>query len=759
MFARRSLHSRGRWAALLLVAGAALLTHPRAAGAQDPARRWLSYEQTFGGGPGFGGRGRGGGSGTGMPVIVGWVDDEHYLELRADADGARKTFSVAVSDGKATPYTGAVPNPPGAGRRRGGVGANPPAAAPTPSPTVATGAGTRKLDVIPAESRYRQPSPDGRLTAYVVDNNLCVFDSKAGLERRLTTDGSETILNGAPSWVYWEELLDHGAGYWWSPDGTRIAYLRFDDAPVPKFPIYRLGPGVASEPTWQHGSLEFQRYPKSGDPNPPVRLGVVTVADGKTTWMDFDPRADHYLAWPIWTPDSKSLIAQWMPRSQDRLCLYRCDPATGTKTQLHEETRPTWVEFFKDIKFLEGGKTMLLRSDRDGWEHLYVHNLDGSLNRRLTSGSYRVRSIQRIDEKQGWIYFTANPEKPWDTHWMRARLDGSKTEQLTHGEGQHTANVSPGGTYLIDTVNSLTNPGSAALYKSDGTKIRELGSARTREFETTAWGKGECFTIKSDDGQFDLPAYWILPPGFDPNDGTKQYPVIFSIYGGPDFGTVRNAWQRGEAHYWAQRGVITIAVDHRGGGAFGRRGIDAMHRCLGKWEVTDLLTAAKWLRSKPYIARDRIAITGGSYGGYTTLMALFRGGKGLESPDGPGFNFGHAAASVTAWELYDTIYTERYMDTPRENPEGYKAGAVLTYRDRYTGGLRLVHGLVDNNVHTQNTLQVVQWLTNNNKRFELMLYPESSHGIVQGAHLNRERHDFWVRNLLGGKVPEPPTAP
>jgi dipeptidyl-peptidase-4 len=237
----------------------------------------------------------------------------------------------------------------------------------------------------------------------------------------------------------------------------------------------------------------------------------------------------------------------------------------------------------------------------------------------------------------------------------------------------------------------------------------------------------------------------VLPPDFDAKDTKKQYPVIFTIYGGPDARQVHNVFPALSAHYWAQRGVITISVDHRGSGHFGKKGVDLMHRQLGKWEMADLIAAAKWLRAKPFVAKDKIAITGGSYGGYTTTMALTFGAGH--------FNFGQAASSVTSWELYDSVYTERYMDTPAENPEGYKNGSALTYADRYKGLLRMTHGTIDDNVHMQNTTQVVDWLVSHNKPFELMLYPDSRHGIVpaQRAHATRETHDFWMRHLLGKK--------
>jgi dipeptidyl-peptidase-4 len=510
--------------------------------------------------------------------------------------------------------------------------------------------------------------------------------------------------------------------------------MRFDDTPVPDFPIYHAD--------GQHGDLERQRYPKAGDPNPWVAMGVASVADGKVTWMDFEEKADHYIAWPFWTPDSRSLTVQWMNRGQDTIRLFACDPVTGKKSLLHEEKQSSWVEWFEDLTYLKDGR-FILRSNVDGWEHLYLYRRDGGLEKRLTFGPWRVTAITKVDEAGGYVYFTGKPTKSWDAHLLRAKLDGSGLETLTKGDGVHRVQLSPGQTYFIDTVSTIAAPAVMNLYKLDGTLVRKLGDQKTADMDTYAWGKAELFTIPSEDGQFQLPAYWVLPADFNPKDTRKQYPVIFTIYGGPDAGQVNNAFPSLAAHYWAQRGVITISVDHRGSGHFGKQGVALMHRQLGKWEMTDLITATKWLRAKPFVAKDRIGITGSSYGGYTTTMALTYGADH--------FNFGQAGASVTSWELYDSVYTERYMDTPKENPDGYKNGSALTWIDRYKGLLRMTHGTIDDNVHMQNTIQVVDWFTSHNKRFELMVYPDSRHGYqaVQRPHATQETHDFWMRNLLG----------
>lgn len=720
-----------------LVAGVAASIAP-ATGA-GPAKKTLTYEQAFPDGP----PGTAAGILGDLPRITGWLDDTYYLETRLDpADKRQKTFRVNAADGTAVVHEDVAARPMPGPRREISVPGGRWTISLRDGDLFASDTQTkaqRQLTASAGEERNPRLSPNGALVAYTRDGNLFVYDLERSFERQLTTDGSELVTNGWASWVYMEEILGRASAYaafWWSPDSTKLAFMRFDDAPVPEFPIYHAD--------GQHGSLERQRYPKAGDPNPWVSMAVATVADGKLVWMDFPEKVDHYIAWPFWTPDSKTLTVQWMNRGQDTIRLYNCEAATGKKTLIHEEKQQTWVEWYEEFTYLKDG-SFVLRTGVDGWDHLYLHNGNGSLKRRLTAGAWRVTGLVKVDEAGGFVYFTGKPNKTWDTHLMRVRLDGTGLETLTKGEGVHRTQLSPGAAYFIDTVSTITTPAVMNLYRADGTLVRKLGDQKTATMDEYAWGRGEMFTIPSEDGQFQLPAYWVLPPDFNPKDTKKQYPVIFAIYGGPAAGQVNNAFPSMAAHYWAQRGVITISVDHRGSGAFGKQGVDLMHRQLGKWEMTDLTAATKWLRAKPFIAKDRIGITGSSYGGYTSTMALTFGAEH--------FNVGQAGASVTSWELYDTVYTERYMDTPKENPEGYKNGSALTWMDRYKGGLRMTHGTIDDNVHLQNTIQVVDWLVTHNKPFELMVYPDSRHGTQasQRAHATRETHDFWMRNLLGRK--------
>ena len=731
------ISSLGLFALVAMMTAGATIDAP----AQQSARKNFTYAQAFGGQPADPILGP-------TPQITGWADEDHYLEMRAaPGGGSRQVYAVNTVNGAAEVY-----------RDFGNIQANLPqgfnanqASATTPDLSGfvfqndgdlyhynAETEGFRRLTATPAAENNPRFSPDGNWVAYTRGRNLFAYDLVGSVEHQYTTDGSDVVYNGWASWVYFEEILGRGsryAAFWWSPDSTQLAFMRFDDTPVPEFPIYHAD--------GQHGELEVQRYPKAGDPNPWVRMGVVAAEGSDVVWMDFDEKEDSYIAWPSWSPDSRTLRVQWMNRGQNTLRFFDCDPITGEKVQVFEEQQDSWVDWFNNIYYLDDGSGYIVLSDRSGWNHIYIY--DNDLNARaITSGDWRVNSINEIDEEGGWIYFTGRPDESWNAQLLRIRFDGSGMEQLTEGDGVHSARVSPGGKYFIDSVSNIHTPTTVTLRHGDGSIVRLLGNARIAATDEYNWGTVELFTIPSEDGDYDLPAVWILPPDFDESE---RYPVIISIYGGPNSGSVANRWQGTQAHYWAQRGVITMIVDHRASGHFGKAGVSLMHRRLGYWEMVDYITAAQWLRTQPFVDPAKIAMTGSSYGGYMTMMALTYGAEH--------FNYGQAGASVSDWGLYDTVYTERYMDTPQENPEGYSGGAVLTWIDRYKGGLRITHGLIDDNVHTQNSIQVVDWLMENNQDFEMFFYPDSRHGVQgsQRAHYNKGIHDFWVDVLLDGVNP------
>lgn len=583
-------------------------------------------------------------------------------------------------------------------------------------------------------------SPDGRFVAFTRNNDLYGIELATRAETRYTSDGSDVVYNGWAAWVYWEEIFGRSTRYrafWWSPNSDYIAYYRFDESLVPMFPIYN------SE--GQHGFLERTRYPKAGDPNPEVKLGIVAISTAKTAWADFSEKDDQYFGMPFWTPDGKALWTQWMNRGQDDLKVYAIDPSTGKKKEIYDEKQPSWVEWFDNMHFLEGGKGVLWKSDKDGWNHIYLHGMDGRLMNRVTEGKWQVSTIECVDEKNRQIFFTARREASTRTDLYRVGFNGKGLKRLTFGEFTHQVQVSPGGSYFITTYSNVNTPPKMALCDRNGKLIRELGDSRSAQLDEYYLAKTQLITIPTADG-YQLPALLTLPPDMDP---AKKYPVLISVYGGPAAGTVSDGWRLSmQTQSLASEGLIQLSVDHRASGHFGKEGVALMHRNLGKWEMHDYIEAVKWLRSQPYVDAGKVCITGGSYGGYVTCMALTYGAEY--------FTHGIASFSVTDWKLYDTHYTERYMDTPSENPEGYRNGSVMTFADQYRGMLRVVHGSMDDNVHLQNSIQLIDTLQNLNKHFEFMVYPGERHGWgpPKSNHSRMEAMRFYYSYLLEKEFPE-----
>ncbi|KPK87698.1 MAG: peptidase [Bacteroides sp. SM23_62_1] len=583
-------------------------------------------------------------------------------------------------------------------------------------------------------------SPDASKIAFTRENNLFVLDIESGKETQLTNDGGGLIYNGWASWVYYEEILGRRSRYqafWWSPDSKMIAYLRFDDSPVPMFPIFR------AEGT--HGELEKTRYPKAGDPNPLVKLGVVHLESGTTTWLDNSEKDDHYVAWPFWSPDSKILVFQHLNRDQDDMRFIAANPVTGEAREIYHEQQDSWVEFFEDVHVFQDGSGFLLRSDKSGWRNLYYYDFNGNLISQVTSFNWRIRGIERVVDKTKTVYFTGTGGISTESHLYSIKLNGKGLTKLTSIPGNHNPSVSPGGSLFYDVYSNIQTPAKHEVFDSKGKSVRFVGDSKLPEMDEYNLGKAELITVPTEDG-YNLPMTWILPPDFD---DSKKYPVIISIYGGPDAGNVNNSFPFSLSGFWyAQNGIIYVSVDHRASGHYGKKGVSLMHRNLGKWEMNDYIEAVKWLEKKPFINGDKIGITGGSYGGYTTCMALTYGADY--------FNYGVANYSVTDWHLYDNVYTERYMDTPEQNPEGYEFGSALTHAEKYKGKLLITHGTMDDNVHMQNTIQLVDVLQDLGKEFELMLYPGERHGWdgPKREHLNKMTVNFWFENLLERKFIE-----
>lgn len=583
---------------------------------------------------------------------------------------------------------------------------------------------------------FAKLSPDGSKVGFVRDNDLYVADLATGRETRLTQDGSEQIINGTFDWVY-EEELGLQDGWRWSPDGQRIAFWRIDQSPVRTFYMIQETDSLYSQPV-------ALRYPKAGTPNPIARIGVVGVNGGPTTWMDTGNDTEVLLARMEWAESPTEVVIQRQNRIQNRTDVLLADATTGRSRPLFTESDPAWVDIHDDFHWLNDGRQFLWSSERDGWNHLYVYNRDGGVARQLTRGPWEVTRVMGVDERGGWVYFGATEEGPEERHVYRVRLNGrGGVEQLSRETGTHNATVSPGGTYFLDAYSTMSTPPVTRLHRADGTAVRTLvDNAPAREtLGRLAVGAPEFFTIRTRDGA-ELNAWMIKPADFDPS---RKYPVLMYVYGGPGSQTVLNSWS-GSRYLWhqslAQRGYLVVSVDNRGTGARGRDFERAVYLKLGEYEAADQIEAANWLAAQPYVDPARIGIWGWSYGGYTTAMAMTR-------PGAP-FKAGLAVAPVADWGLYDTIYTERFMRTPQENPEGYRLGAPMTAAANLRGKLLIVHGTGDDNVHFQNSVRLANALQAAGKQFQFMAYPNRTHSISGGptsAHLHTMLTDWILANL------------
>ena len=686
--------------------------------------------------------------------ITGWADDSHYLIRTFDADKKPVVQSVDIRRGKGAVVT--LPETEQEILERSlpeGIQLSP---GDVVSPENTSVIRIKDNDLFyfrKGDKEFRQITDDkseevnvrycddGTKIAYTRNKDLYVYDLQNFKEIRLTTDASDRIYNGYSSWVYMEEILGRAsryAAFWWSPDGSRIAYLRTDESDVPLFTLNRL-----DEPDGIHGTLEQVPYPKAGDPNPRVKMGIADITTAKTAWVKTDYSVDQYIAWPFWTPDSKKLAIQVINRDQNDLRIILADPATGDYKQIYSESRRTWVEFREDIYVMKNGSGFIIRSYKNDWENLYYYGWDGSLTAQLTDFDFRVNSVLRVDEDQKTVYFTATGPESTDNHAWIVGLDGKNLLKLTTGDGTHNISISPKGSYYIDTWNSLSDPGSIIAYDKRGRVIREIYKFDKPPFDPAKNALAEMIKIPTSDGLFNMPAIITYPLNFDPS---KKYPVIFTIYGGPDSKNVSNKWQEDNISWYSRNGIITFTVDHRGSGQFGKKGLDYLYRSLGEWEMLDYADAVKWLRTKPFVDPERMGITGSSYGGYMTCLALTKGSEY--------WTHGFAGSSVTDYRLYDNIYTERFMDTPQDNPDGYRQGSALTWAKKYRGKLYLTHGDMDDNVHMQNSIYLISRLQDEGKVFRFMLYPNGRHGWggQKRLHLRNEEYNFWLESFFGNNL-------
>jgi dipeptidyl-peptidase 4 len=584
---------------------------------------------------------------------------------------------------------------------------------------------------------YATLSPDNTKVAFVKDNNLYVSDLTNNATTQLTQDGeANRIINGAADWVY-EEEFSMAQAFKWSPDGKRIAFIRFDESNVPEFNMQTWGPLYPQD-------YKF-KYPKAGEKNSIVSLHVAEIATGKLTQLDAGTEKDQYLPRIYWTKDANQLAFIRLNRLQNQLDLMHANASTGESKLILSETSATYVDldYNDDLQYLSDGKSFIRTSEQDGYKHIYHHNLDGTLIRQLTAGAWEVSAMVGLDEKGKKLYYLSTEASPLERNLYVIQLDGKGKKLLSPAKGTHSINMSPDHRFFIGYHSTADSPVTVTLNEANGKtlKVLEDNTALKGRLATYALGKKEFFTFPTVDGTV-LNGYLIKPADFDPN---KKYPVLMYVYGGPGSQNVLNSWG-GTRDFWHQHlaaeGYLVASIDNRGTGARGRDFKHATYANLGKLETIDQIEGAKYLAKMPFVDPSRIGIWGWSYGGYMSSLSLMIGNDV--------FKAAIAVAPVTTWRYYDTVYTERYLQTPQLNPAGYDDNSPITHVNKLKGNFLLIHGTGDDNVHFQNAVDLVNALIAADKQFESFYYPNRNHGIYGGNttwHLYTQMTDFLKRKL------------
>jgi len=584
---------------------------------------------------------------------------------------------------------------------------------------------------------YATLSPDNDKVAFVKENNLYMVELASNKLTQITTDGEwNKIINGSADWVY-EEEFSMAQAFKWSPDGKKIAFIRFDETQVPEFNMQTWGPLYPQD-------YKF-KYPKAGEKNALVSIHVYDLPSGEIQKVDAGTETDIYLPRIYWTKDANQLAFIRMNRLQNQLDLLHANATTGESKLIISETAKTYVDldYNDDLQYLSDGKTFIRTSEQDGFKHIYHHNLDGSLIRQITSGNWEVSSMVGIDEKAKKLYFISTEASPLERNFYVINLDGKGKKLLTPAKGTHTINMSSDHKFFIDYYSTTANPVKVTLNDASGKEIKVLedNQALRDQIAGFALGKKEFFTFPTVDGT-ELNGYIIKPADFDPN---KKYPVLMYVYGGPGSQNVLNSWG-GTRDFWHQQlaaeGIIVACIDNRGTGARGRDFKHSTYANLGKLETIDQIEGAKYFAKMPFVDPARIGIWGWSYGGYMSSLALMKGNDV--------FKTAIAVAPVTTWRYYDTIYTERYLQTPQLNAAGYDDNSPITHVNMLKGNFLLIHGTGDDNVHFQNSVDLVNALIAADKQFETFYYPNRNHGIYGGNttwHLYTQMTDFLKRKL------------
>lgn len=578
-------------------------------------------------------------------------------------------------------------------------------------------------------------SPDASAVAFVRNNNLFVKKLDTQQELQLTQDGQwGSIINGSTDWVY-EEELDLTQAFAWSPDGGKLAFMKFDESQVREFAF--------AEYDTLYPSLFSYKYPKAGEANSIVTVYVYDLKTGQTVRVETGAEKDQYIPRMYWTNNSSQLIVFRLNRLQNKLDLLLTDPQSGHSHVAWTETNKYYIDITDNFFLLKDNRHFLWLSERDGYNHIWKFTFDSKEATQLTKGSWDVITINAVDEKSKKIYYTASAINPTEQELYAMPLGGGESELLSKKPGVTTTTFMSGNQYYSARWSDANTPPQTTLHLPDGKLVRVLAdnSDLQKKIHNEGFTQKFFFTFKTSEG-VDLNGWMMRPADFD---STRRYPVLMYVYGGPNSQTVKNSWG-GYDYLWyqllTQKGYIVVSVDGRGTGARGEQFRKCTYLRLGELETNDQVEAAQFLAGLSYVDPQRIGIWGWSYGGYMTNLCMTKGAEY--------FKMGIAVAPVTNWRFYDNIYTERFMRTPQENPDGYDDNSPINYAPLLKGKLLLIHGGSDDNVHMQNTMEMVLALTEAGKQFEMQIYPNKNHSILGARtrlHLYERMTGFILKNL------------
>ncbi|MBI4649405.1 MAG: S9 family peptidase [Bacteroidia bacterium] len=575
-------------------------------------------------------------------------------------------------------------------------------------------------------------SPKGTEIAYIRDNNIYIRFLLYDKESQVTIDGKENeILNGIPDWVY-EEEFGFTKAFEWSPDGNYLAYYKFDVTKVKNYDLIYYSDRYPTKTTY--------KYPKPGEANSTVSIRVYNLQNKGTKIMNTGMEDDRYLPRIKWTTVPAQLAILGMNRLQNKLEIMIADGTNGISNVIYTEESEQYIEINYDLFFLNDN-TFLITSEKDRHNHIYQYDLTGKLVRQITDGNWDVIKIAKVDEKSGLIYFISTEVSSLERHLYSIDFKGKNKIKLTERSGDNNIEICSGFKYFINRNTTANTPLYVSLNGINGKEIRILEANDTLNMRIKEYSfvSKEFITVKSDNEE--LNAWMLKPPDFEQS---KKYPVLMYVYGGPGSQTVLNSWSHDIIwyQYLAQNGYIIVSVDGRGTGGRGEKFKKMIYKQLGNYEIIDQINAAKFLGELPYIDASRIGIWGWSYGGYVAAMCLFKGADI--------FKAAISVAPVTDWKFYDNIYTERFMQRPEDNPDGYDNGSLLKYVENLKGKFLLVHGTADDNVHFQNSMELAGELISANKQFDVFFYPNSNHGMNgKNArwHLYEKMSNFIFNNL------------